>query len=332
MKQLAALIAAIAMVAGAWAIRDLIDGDDSGVANGDRSADTSKPVRLTCATELAVVCNEVAAGRDDLELSIEEPGATSDRLVELAAGEDPGLDAWLVDAPWAAITADNRRFAKVPGDVLGPPSEVLGRSPAVLAIADDAQGLFPTDCDSTVSWTCMGQAGPALRIGMSSPERGDGLAVLAGAAAEYLDTSDYSANDFERPGFTTWFDRVTGLSARTRTGGQSALRTALAVQGQFNVVGALESQSTELLRDREGWATTYPLPVVTADVTLVPVAGADSADMLGRVGAGSLATALVAAGWRVDGSVPEGGDGDLDLPPTSGLPEPGVLQRLREMW
>lgn len=331
MKRLVAVLAAIAMIGGAWLLRDRLDDDGGSGGSGGSGSDVEQ-VRLRCANELADVCLQVADGRDDVRVTLEDPGTTSDALVALPEGDDPGFDAWLVDAPWAEITADNRGFANASGVVLGDPSAVLARSPAVLVVADAAQALLPEDCEPRVSWTCIGAAGASVRVGVPSPERGDGLTVLAGATAEFLGTSDYSANDFDTPGFTGWFDRITNLSASTRLGRQSPLEGALTRQGLFNVVGALEAQSTGLLRTRSGWATTYPSPVVTADVTLVPAAGLSADELLEQLGADELDDALRTQGWRVDGSVPDGGDADVELPEGSGLPAPGVLQQLRERW
>lgn len=332
MKRLGAVVLAIAMIGGAWVLRDRLDGDDGSGGTGGGGGDDVEQVRLRCATELERVCRQLAEGRDDVQVSVEDPGTTSDALVALPEGDDPGFDAWLVDAPWAEITADNRGFANATGTVLGEPSPVLARSPAVLVIADAAQALLPQDCEPRASWTCIGTAGANVRVGVPSPERGDGLVVLAGATAEFLGTSDYSANDFDTPGFTGWFDRITNLSASTRLGRQSPLEAALTRQGLFNVVGALEAQSTDLLRTRSGWATTYPSPVVTADVTLVPAAGLAADELVDQLGADELADALRSQGWRVDGSVPDGGDAEVELPEGSGLPAPGVLQQLRERW
>ena len=50
MKRVAALLAAVAMVAGAWAVRDLLVEDDGGGGAGE----VPEQLRLTCATELTL--------------------------------------------------------------------------------------------------------------------------------------------------------------------------------------------------------------------------------------------------------------------------------------
>jgi hypothetical protein len=72
--------------------------------------------------------------------------------------------------------------------------------------------------------------------------------------------------------------------------------------------------------------------VVTADVALVAPAGGRGQDLLDRWGEEAVRAALRREGWRVDGSVPDGGVAEVELPEGSELPAPGVLQRLRELW
>ena len=99
------------------------------------------------------------------------------------------------------------------------------------------------------------------------------------------------------------------------------------------MVGALESQAASLLRGRKTFVTTYPDPMVTADVVLAPAAGTDAGDALDTIGADLLAERLAAAGWRVEGQDPiEGVDTAARLPEGSNLPPPGVLQTLRDLW
>ncbi len=325
MKRVAALLAAVAMVAGAWAVRDLLVEDDGGGGAGD----VPEQLRLTCATELALTCEQVAASVDGVVLSVQDPGLTADSIAQLADGEDPGFDAWLADGPWAAMAADDRSFAGVEGAVMGEPSEVLVRSPALVVVQSSRQGALTEACGATITWRCIGEQAASFRVGLASPDRGDGLVPLAEATASFFDTTDYSAVDFEEPGFSTWFDSLTGLSTRTALGRQSALATALTRAGTFNVVGALEAQSTTLLRGRDGWSAIYPEPMSIAEVQLVPRAGLDAEDLLDRLGGDGLTTTLTDAGWR---SATGGADAPVAIPDGSGLPSAGVLNALRDRW
>jgi hypothetical protein len=327
MKRLAAIVLAVGMVVGAVFLRQRIDGDSGG-------GGSTGPFALRCATELAQVCTALATDRDDIEVTTEDPGTTADTLSALGPDEDPGFDAWLVDGPWPGIVADNRSFAGLDDPVLDTSSAVLARSPALIVSQRARRAELEATCGGTINWKCIGeQAATTERVGLPSPERGDGLAVLAEATASWFGTTDYSSGDFEDPGFTGWFDRLTELSTRTPLGRQTPLARALAASGTFSVVGALEAQSAQLLRGHDDYVTTYPEPMVTADVVLAPAAGVDVGDALVRLDADLLATRLAAEGWRVEGrDTIAGVDTAQRLPETSNMPEPGVLQTLRGLW
>ena len=334
MKRLLAAVAAIAMVAGAIAVRDVIDGDDT--SSGGNGGGSDETFRLTCATELADACEAIEEARDDVVVTDEDPGATSDRLVELAAGEDPGFDAWLVDGPWEAITADNRSFAGTSGGVLGEASDVLARSPALIVAREETAADLAAECGGTITWRCVGEQAGSLRVGLATPERGDGIVTLAEAVGSFFGTTDYAANDFAQPGFSAWFDDLTELSTQDSIGRRSPLAAALAQAGLFDVVGALESQAARLLRGRDGFAAIYPEPMSIAEVTLVPRDGIDATAALDRLGSDTIDESLAAEGWRTGGSapgdLPEGVDAPASLPDGANLPAPGVLQQLRELW
>lgn len=326
MKRVAALLLAVGMVVGAVVIRDRLNGDPSASGGG------SGTFRLQCATELVDVCDSLAEGRDDLVVTGEDPGITTDRLSALAVGLDPGFDAWLVDGPWPQIVADNRSFAGLDDKVLGTSSAVLARSPALIVGLTARRAELESACGSTITWKCIGeQPATTQRVGLPTPERGDGLAVLAEATASYFGTTDYSSGDFEDPGFSGWFNQLTGLSTQTSIGSQAPLERALAASGTFSIVGALESQSARLLRGT--YVTTYPEPMVTADVVLSPAVGTGVADALVSIDADLLGEQLAAAGWRVRGQdTIQGVDTAVVLPKSSNMPAPGVLQALRDLW
>jgi hypothetical protein len=326
-KRLGALVAAIAMVALAWAVRDLVIDDGSGGEPG--GGDVPEQLRLTCATELTSACSQLAS--DEVRVTLEDPGATADRLAELPEGEDPGFDAWLADGPWAAMVADDRQFGGQDGTVLGEPSAVLARSPAVLVVQDGRRAELELACGGTIGWRCVGEQAATLRIGLTAPDRGDGLVPLAEATAGFFGTTDYSTVDFEAPGFRPWFDALSGLSrsGSVRLGDRSALAAAVSQAGTFNAVGALESQTATLLRGRDGWSTLYPEPMSIAEVQLVPRAGLDAEDVLGRLDRAAVSEALFAQGWRtVDGQL----DPAVAIPDGTGLPSAGVLNALRDLW
>jgi len=326
MKRLGALVVAVAMVLGAWWVRERV-WDDGG--SGGRRSDGSA-VRLTCSTELKPVCEHLRS--DGVEVAVESPGATADRLSELPDGEDPGLDLWLVDAAWPGIIADNRQFADVAGDVLAEPSEVLARSPVVLLLRRGLRPQLASECGDDVAWSCVGDAaGPQRAVGIAPPDRG-GLAVLASAVAGRLATTGYTAAEFEDPAFAGWFDQLVG-STGGRLGGRTPLAVAIVETGRYAAVGALEREVVTLRRSGEAYEPIYPDPVVTSDIVVVPSAGVDGDALEPLGGAEHVRTLLAGAGWRTDDGPPEGApDSAPALPRSPGLPRAGVLQRLRELW
>ena len=327
MKRLAALVVAVGMVLGALWVRGLIEGDDG--------SSGSDELRLRCSTELREVCKALAEGRDGIVLDVGDPGETADELVELPAGEDPGFDVWLADASWPAVVADTRRFNRACGDVLGEPSAVLARSPVVLGVRTRLPAPVTEACGDAVDWRCAGAAVRAgTTLGMPSPDRGDGLVVLAGAVADWFDRSDVAVNDFDDPGFSNWFDAISAPVRGPGLGDLTPLEAGVTTQGRFAMVGALEADAVSLVRSRDVYDAIYPEPVVTSDLVLVPAEGLAADSAIGRLGGSArVGEVLVEAGWRVRGQdLPEGANADVALPDGQGTPSPGVLQALRDRW
>jgi len=324
-KRFAALLLAVGMVLGAVWLRDRIDD----------GASSSNELRLRCSTELREVCEELVEGREGVDVEFEDPGDTADALAELPAGEDPGFDVWLADASWPAMVADTRRFKKVGGEVLGEPSGVLARSPVVLGVHRTRPAQVTAACGDSADWRC---AGAVVRsgstLGIPSPDRGDGLAVLASAVTDWFDRSTVAVNDFDDPEFSSWFDAISTKARGPALGDLTPLEAGVTTAGRFAMVGALEADVLDLPRSRGVYDAIYPEPVVTADLVLVPAEGVSVDTAIGRLGgANRVGEVLAAAGWRVRGlPTPTGANEDLVLPDGQGTPSPGVLQALRDRW
>ncbi|UDY35734.1 hypothetical protein [Dermatobacter hominis] len=333
MKRFLAVLAAVAMVGGAWWIRQhVIDGDDGGGV-GER-------VRLRCGTELRAVCQRLADEDGSITISVEDEGTTADQLA--APGATANFDAWLAAGPWAAIVADDRRQADVDDDVLGPPTKVLARSPVTLVGPADRMQALGAHCGGTVTWACIGDAsgqpwaaiggqptwGP-FRSGLAPPDTGAGLVALSQAVSSHVGTAAWDRLDLEES--SPWLGQLVGAAVVDR----DPLSVLLTRPGTMSVVGPLEQQSgpelaAAAVRDR--YALLYPEPMVTADVTLTAPAGRDAADALDRIGPDRLAEALAAEGWRVPGQQTADGVDGPALPDGPGLPSAGALQALRDEW
>ena len=334
MKRFLAVLAALAMVGGAWWIRQsVIDGDDGG-GGGDT-------VVLRCGSDLRAVCTRLAEEDDSIRLSVEDEGTTADRLAQ--EGETADFEAWLAAGPWAGIVADDRQQNGLQGDVLGAPSRVLARSPVTLVGPADRMRALTEHCGSTPAWACIGdssgqpwtaiggqQAWGTFRAGLSAPDTGTGLVALSQAVSSHVGSSSWDRLDLEES--SPWLSQLVGAAVVA----PDPLSVLLTRPGTMSVVGPLEQESGPELAtaaNRDRFTLLYPEPMVTADVTLIPAAGGDAGDLLERIGPDRLADALAAEGWRVtDRPAADGIDGGRDLPDGAGLPSAGALQALRDEW
>jgi hypothetical protein len=340
-RRVLAVVAAAAMVAGSLALRSRLDR---------RETERSQVLRLTCSAELEAACRQLEEGGDErLQVSVEAAGATADRLV--ASDTDPGLDGWLVTAPWPDMV-DVQREARARRPLFGDDRPVLGRSPLVLVVAKERAGVLGPRCPGgTVGWRCLGEAAAAgggweavggrpewgpVKPGHASPESdGVGALVLGQAVAAWFGRTDLSTVDLEDEPFQRWF---AGLERAVPPSASSPLTTLLvAGPAAVDAVGTTEAEAGPLVARsarRDSLTLLYPSPMATADVVLATVAGGGTSESVARaVGGDAGKEALAAAGWRVDGHKRvEGVPDSPPLPPDDGLPPPGLLEALRTRW
>lgn len=335
--RLLAFVAAIAMVAGSVALRSRMD---------DYEVRATTSLRLVCATELGPACeamseDDKASGR--LEVTTEPAGITAARLMSPDGGGSAAaaIDGWLVTAPWPAIVRDGRRAASLAPLISAGP--VLARSPVVLAVWPERAAALQRRCSSpSVGWRCLGDnagrrwaeiGGPAawgpVKFGHSAVSTATGLTVVGAATAAFFGRTDLTRDDLADEGYQDWLTR---LERSIPSDLLSPLDDMLIRgPGAVDVVGTTEAEAAPLLArsarvDKPG--LLYPSPVATADVVL-STTGGGRAERLAEVVAGGVGgRALTTGGWRVEGQRrPAGARGAL--PPTSGLPPPGVLEAIR---
>jgi hypothetical protein len=331
-KRVLALVAAVAMVAGAYAVRGggfggLGDDDGTATAGGG----PAEVLRLLCAAELAAVCELVAEADERIEVEQQAPGDTADALVQ---GEEVPADVWLTPRPWVGIVDEL-------GDRenLGEATDVLARSPLVLAAFDRT---LPDCGGDPVGWRCIGDAAGRLRPGIQELDDTEGLFTLGQAGTSFLGTEDYPSNDFESPPegggptFAEW--AATLLDAVPRgTFGTPVANMLRIGDATYDFAATIEAVAVSAIRGtrQEGsLQVTYPSPMATVDVVAVPVAGGEEAaqaELLDLLVGEDGRQALAQAGWRVEGeALAPGLDPDVQLAPEDGLPEPGVLAALRD--
>ncbi len=341
--RLGALAVAVLMVVAAVVIRARIDDDaDSGSGS---SGGGLGPVSLVCASELGEACKAIQAADSDVRVTVEPAGVTASRLE--AADAVTGIDGWLVEAPWPEIVDEARARNSLP-DLFEADPPALARSPLVMAMWNDRLDAIIASCDDgALTWKCVGdiagkqwssvggeESWGAVKPGFADPlTDGIGALVLGQAAVSFFGTTDLSSDQFNDDDFQRWIRQMATAVpqnptfADMLTFGQSAV----------DVVGATEAEAgpgLEGSRDKGDITITYPAPVATADVVLAPVAGASGAGRLARiVGSDTGLDALAAAAWRVpDHPAPTGVITEVELPPDSGLPSPGAIDALRQIW
>ena len=330
MKRVLALVAAVAMVAGAYAVRGGFGGDD-GIAVAGGGGEPAEVLRLHCATELAAACALVAGSDERIEVVEQAPGVTADELVE---GDGIAADAWLTPGPWVGIVD-----VLGGGDDLGTATEVLARSPLVLAAFDRT---LPDCGGDPLGWRCIGDAAGDLRPGIQGLDDTEGLLTVGQAGASFFGREAYASNDFEvppddgGPAFAEWAGTLLDAVPRStfRTPLATMLRTDAATYDFAATIEAVAVSAIRGTRQEGSLRVIYPSPMATVDVVAVPVAGGEEsaqAELLDLLGGEDGRAALAEAGWRVAGEAPAGGvDAAVELPPEDGLPDPGVLAALRD--
>jgi hypothetical protein len=349
-KRLAALLAAVGMIAGAVLVRGWLD--DRRGSGGDRATGASVQLTLVCVTELAGVCEQLASREPGLRVRTEELTTTVSTLTggDLDARSSE-IDGWLTLAPLPEVVDEQRVRAGLQPVLTGQVGP-LARSPLVLVVWNDRRAALEATCpDRVISWRCLGAiAGEpwtqhggtvtwgAVKPGHPAPDRSAvGWLALAGAAASWFGRADYAANDFADPAFRQWLEKlergVPSFPAPPRTPVDEMLSKG---PGTFDVAASTEAAATGAIarsRVKDRLSVIYPVPSSTADVVLATVAGSDGEDRLRRLlESRDAAEVLADQGWRVAGREDAAGGTAEPLPPTNGLPRPGVLQALRNLW
>ncbi|MFO7589743.1 MAG: substrate-binding domain-containing protein [Acidimicrobiia bacterium] len=348
-RRFAALVIAVALVGAAIGIRAVLDDDGSGGTGSSSDA----PLRLLCARELAVACDDLAS-RTDVRVTIASEGDTVATLSGVADADLAGLgyDGWLTFERDAQIVRDARERAAL-RPAVGVATDPIGRSPLVLAVWDDRASVLAQSCGE-VDWRCLGDVagtrwdsiGGDVRWGAVKPghadpaDHGDGLAVIGQAATQFLGRPDPSRDDYADDAFLEWFGRL----ERAVPGGLTAAaspfeRMLTAGPAAYDAVGTHEAEAGPLLARaagdrRDQVRLLYPAPVATLDVVYAPLAGARRADALRETVTGDDGRgALARAGWRVAGEDRARGIPSApNLPDTSNLPDAGSLVALLETW
>jgi hypothetical protein len=300
-KRLAAVAIAVALVAGGFAVRHR--------RHASTTTATTATLGVVCATELAAVCDAVAAEpttRGRITTTVESAGATYDRLTKPDAVAPA---AWIVTAPWPAMVDDTRQRAGAPA--LFTASAPVASSKLGLVAAGARLAVAQKSCGTDPAWKCLGQAngGAWTAIGGETLWRdvtlrhrpvdaASGLSAFASAVAGWLGRTDFTQNDLDDPALRAWATRLETFVGSDPAASPIEQLRLIPVDLVATVVAEVRSDDAT----SRGLAVAYPSPMTRVDVVL---ARSTSDGRLDRV-ASAAAADLRATGWTAPAPDPSG--------------------------
>lgn len=333
LRRLLALALAVGLVLGAMQARERFFGA------GAAAPDVPDDLRVACVAELAAVCESLEMSSPAL---VEQVGTTIQRF------GDPELpfDVWLTVTPWPQLAADVR-VRSGHNELAEQRSDVLARSPVVIAAQNNRVDVITDTCEGAVSWRCLaeradtpwadlgGESGwGRVKVGLDHPaDRAGGLLALAQATASYFDDASYNTQSLGSTDFFAW---VSDLAAAAGDGSDQSPfeRMLLTGSADYEFVGELEAGAVPLLARSPGRAEQItilrPDPMVTADV--VAVGYGDAAQATVEQVVEQVTQPLADNGWRVPGAEQPSELEDIAMPDNNGLPSAATLESLRQTW
>ena len=306
-QRVLAIVAAVAFVFVAIAIRSAIDDGDDGPDGDGGDGD----IVLVCATDLAGACDAL----DGVRVIHQDAAATAADIAEQAASLD-GVDGWVTSTVWVEVV-DSRARGRLGA------SSLIATSPVIVAADPSRAAAVGALCGAEPLWACLGDnAGTewgelgsggqstwgTLRTGLPSADAAIGLSVLSSTAAGFFGGTDFASNDFDSTGFRGWLDTLVEPSG---TGERNPVGTLVTTRGKYTAVGDVAAEvggrSVEVLE---------PQPAVDAAIVLVALPGGD-----GLPGTGPIRDALAVRGWTAESG---------DPPPP--ILKPGVMAALYTLW
>ena len=310
-RRLLALVAAVAMITIALAVRNRAD---------ENKAVGSAPLHLVCATELSALCDSLdGAGVD---ATIEPAATTADRLHSLDA-DSTDIDGWLTPGPWGEMVDTTRGPSA--GKLFAPPGDPLARSPLVVAVWKDKRARLA--CADLGDAACIGDAtiSRGVRLGMPADNDAEGVLVDAALGAGHIKNSNFATNDLNETDLADWLTSVDTKAddVGRNPGGRSF--TELLTFGPAAADGFVSTEADIAPQlagaSRRGQLDVANLkPAATADVLFFARLGARGNRLDRLVRTDRVRELLRERGWLLTG-----------VAPGSGLPSAGVLQAIRDV-
>ena len=333
--RLLAVIAAIALIAGGLLIRKSIDDNDD---DGDDVAGSTVPNEpdetasdVVCITELADVCDVIAASNTDLDVTVEPAGTTLDALAALEDADEAPL--WITIDPFPAMVDELRTAAGA--NAIGYSNDPAGATQLGVALpkSDRWAVLVGDECGPTRVWRCLGDwagtawadHGGASITGTVRPAVGDAegsaiaLAGLAAAVAGFTGNGTIgSVTDLEAdPEFSIWLDGIYDTVPPARNPNTTPLATML-VRPALDVASTTTAEFDSANPARiESYEIQYPQPSMWATAVLASPGSTSAPDGL----LDQLSAALTEMNWD-----------DAALGAANPLPNASIMLALRELW
>jgi hypothetical protein len=299
-KRLASVALALALISGAWYLRDrVIDGPPA----PDKPANSGV---LVCASELVEVCRAVVgSGFDDVFVVTSEPAnATLDRLAIDAT--EPVL--WLTFDGFPQMIDSRRNAAALTPIDYSTDELASSRLAAIVRRASTSEVVDA--CGDPVDLGCVGEL-TELTPAVSSIDSGLGLLCISAAFASRADDA-LSFDDLE---LLSWARSFRRESDKVELSGGTAVAT-IQTRTSVSVAIGVEAELSPAQRDR--FDVLYAEPMARATVVLLRPAGFDvPAELLA-----SLGDALLAQGW----------DAPQPAALAGALPSPETMIAIREFW
>ena len=299
LRRLAALAAAVALVAGAFAIRDRRaskGGSATATTVGGASGDSTpaKGFTLVCATELRALCEGTLSA--DVTVRIESVATTAAKFTGAADPRTVGT-AWLTIDPWPGLS-DGRRPT---GTAFGALTR-LGYSPVGVAVRKPRNEKLAAACGGKVTLACAGDKGATpwtdlggnaewqvLKPTITDPlTSASGPASLAAAVREQRNGQGLALIDLQSDlTFNKWLRNFLRPS-----GSATALEQAV-LQPVYDAVVVPEAEFTATATPSGRFAFEGP-STFSAELVLAPIAGVTVAKSIVE----ALTAQAAKAGWR----------------------------------
>lgn len=296
-KRIAAAAATVALILGAWFVRDRVI-EDSSDENGHDAGAT--PPELVCVTELADICRSVAG---DLPVKVAQAGDTLDEFAALDRPES----LWLTFDPFPAMV-NELRTARAAEAISFIATDVASSPISIVARPDSTDELVAA-CGDPLNLTCVGRQ-TQLKPTFAATSSGIGIISIAAAVGSFSNNTV----DFNDLDLLTWARSFRRSSSQVALSGGTAVQT-IQTRSTFSVAIGAEAELAPARRD--AFDVLYADPMVRADVTLMVPGDTDAPGGLIQ----ALTEALLANGW----------DPALPTEPT-GLPVPGTILAIRNYW